>query len=108
MAQSTIAQFESGARSPSVKTLETLAEAFGVEVADFFPRTQSPLPFAYPTEPNEAGGVKIKVGETDTSGIVDSVEIKTYFEAIVAALEAQGRFDKAEEVGRLRDEVLAA
>jgi transcriptional regulator with XRE-family HTH domain len=42
--KATINQIERGRRSPNVETLEKLAAALGVEVADFFPKAQSALP----------------------------------------------------------------
>ena len=41
--KATLNQAERGRRSPKVETLEKLAEALGVEVADFFPRAQPGL-----------------------------------------------------------------
>jgi len=38
VAVSAVSQIENGRRSPNVSTLDKLAEAFGVEVADFFPK----------------------------------------------------------------------
>ncbi len=45
MAVSGISQIETGVRSPSAATLTKLARAFGVEVADLFPKAEEPLPF---------------------------------------------------------------
>ncbi len=42
--RATINKIEQGRRSPSIATLEALAETMGVEVADFFPKTQPQLP----------------------------------------------------------------
>jgi transcriptional regulator with XRE-family HTH domain len=42
--RATINKIEQGKRSPSIATLESLAQAMGVEVADFFPKAQPPLP----------------------------------------------------------------
>jgi transcriptional regulator with XRE-family HTH domain len=42
--RATINQVEGGRRSPTISTLEVLAAALGVEVADFFPKAQPPLP----------------------------------------------------------------
>jgi len=41
--KATINQIERGRRSPNVETLEKLADALGVGVADFFPKAQAPL-----------------------------------------------------------------
>ena len=41
--KATINQIEKGRRSPNVETLEKLADALGVGVADFFPKAQAPL-----------------------------------------------------------------
>jgi transcriptional regulator with XRE-family HTH domain len=42
--KATINQIERGRRSPNARTLEKLAEALNVEVADLFPKAQAPLP----------------------------------------------------------------
>jgi transcriptional regulator with XRE-family HTH domain len=42
--KATINQIERGRRSPNLETLEKLAGALAVEVADFFPKAQAPLP----------------------------------------------------------------
>jgi transcriptional regulator with XRE-family HTH domain len=42
--RATINKIEQGKRSPSIATLENLSRALGVEVADFFPKAQAPLP----------------------------------------------------------------
>jgi transcriptional regulator with XRE-family HTH domain len=44
MGVSGVSQIETGARNPSAVTLTKIAEALGVEVADLFPKEQSPLP----------------------------------------------------------------
>lgn len=43
--RATINQAEGGKRSPTIETLEKLADALEVEVADFFPKAQTALPF---------------------------------------------------------------
>src|SRR3954452_8376790 len=40
----TLWRYETGQRSPTVEQLEKLAEVMGVEVSDFFPKDQAPLP----------------------------------------------------------------
>jgi transcriptional regulator with XRE-family HTH domain len=42
--RATINKIEQGKRSPSIATLESLSHALAVEVADFFPKAQAPLP----------------------------------------------------------------
>ena len=42
--RATINKIEQGKRSPSIATLESLSRTLGVEIADFFPKAQSPLP----------------------------------------------------------------
>jgi transcriptional regulator with XRE-family HTH domain len=39
-----ISRIENGRQSPSMETLEKIAQGLGVEVADLFPKGQSPLP----------------------------------------------------------------
>ena len=41
--KATINQVEQGKRSPSIQTLESLAQAMGAEVGDFFPKAQASL-----------------------------------------------------------------
>jgi transcriptional regulator with XRE-family HTH domain len=43
--QPTINQIESGKRNPSTRTLEKIAGALGIEVADLFPKAEEPLSF---------------------------------------------------------------
>ncbi len=45
MGVSGVSQIETGSRNPSAVTLAKLAKALGVEMADLFPKGQSPLPF---------------------------------------------------------------
>jgi transcriptional regulator with XRE-family HTH domain len=42
--KATINQIERGRRSPNLETLEKLADALAVEMGDFFPKAQPPLP----------------------------------------------------------------
>ncbi len=42
--QATISLVESGKRRPHLETLDSLADALGVGVGDFFPKAQAPLP----------------------------------------------------------------
>jgi transcriptional regulator with XRE-family HTH domain len=44
MNPATLWRYETGQRSPTVDQLERLAEVLGVEVSDFFPKDQAPLP----------------------------------------------------------------
>lgn len=48
MAPSAVNQIENGKRRPSANSLEKLAEALEVEVADLFPKGQTPLPLERP------------------------------------------------------------
>lgn len=54
--RATINKIEQGKRSPSIATLESLSRALGVEVADFFPKSQSPLPL---DDQQRASGIKV-------------------------------------------------
>ena len=44
VAVSAVSQIENGRRSPNVSTLDKLAGALGVSVADLFPKAQAPFP----------------------------------------------------------------
>jgi len=48
--KATINQIERGRRSPNLDTLEKLAGALAVEMADFFPKAQAPLPLNSPVD----------------------------------------------------------
>ncbi len=52
--RATLNQVEKGRRSPTIATLERLAVALGVEVADFFPKAEPPL---FRDEPAQRGWV---------------------------------------------------
>jgi transcriptional regulator with XRE-family HTH domain len=52
----TIVHIEGGKVSPKVETLEKLATALEVEIADFFPKVQAPLPFEVHTSGAELKG----------------------------------------------------
>lgn len=59
----TITRIEKGERSPTVETLEKLAVALDVELADFFPKAQAPLPLEFRVavgleEPSEASPIE--------------------------------------------------
>jgi len=45
MDPATLNRIEQGKANPNLKTIERLADALGVGVADFFPKAQPPLPF---------------------------------------------------------------
>ncbi len=50
MDPATLNRIEMGKANPNLKTIERLADALGVEVADFFPKAQAPLFDPGPTE----------------------------------------------------------
>jgi transcriptional regulator with XRE-family HTH domain len=52
--KATINQIERGRRSPNLETLEKLADALTVEIADFFPKAQASLPLDSPVGGAEA------------------------------------------------------
>jgi transcriptional regulator with XRE-family HTH domain len=54
MSPSAVSQIETGRRSANTASLTKLAEALGVEVADLFPKSQTPL-FTQPPSKEEAG-----------------------------------------------------
>ena len=58
--RATINQAEGGRRSPTITTLEELAAALGVEVADFFPKTEPQLPLHDRTAGVKDAGSDIK------------------------------------------------
>jgi transcriptional regulator with XRE-family HTH domain len=52
--KATINQIERGRRSPNLETLEKLATGLDVEMADFFPKAQAPLPMPLDSPVDEA------------------------------------------------------
>lgn len=56
MDPATLNRIEQGKANPNVKTLEKLARALDVEVADFFPKAQAPLPLNF--EPSAGLGMQ--------------------------------------------------
>ncbi len=57
--KATINQIERGRRSPNLETLEKLAGALAVEMGDFFPKAQAPLPLDGPV-----GGADDPIGSS--------------------------------------------
>ena len=67
--RATINQVEGGRRSPTIATLEILAESMGVEVADFFPKVQAALPFERAGQPSaETAERYVRFGELMVEG----------------------------------------
>jgi transcriptional regulator with XRE-family HTH domain len=107
--KATINQIERGRRSPNLETLEKLAGALGVELADFFPKAQAPLPLDIPA----GGASSLELSLTD---VIADLQRTTYrhvgFQEVQQALDefcgvwekrlAEENFDKAaiEEAGR--------
>lgn len=94
--KATINQIERGRRSPNVETLEKLAAALGVEVADFFPKTQAELPLEPGYEallekrgfPSEQIAAYLAQNERDEPFIrreLESMSAKDFREALLAS-----------------------
>lgn len=98
----TVNRIEHGRISPTIETLEKLARALDVEVADFFPKAQAPLPLNF--EPSAGLGRSSELKQP-SEGVPDLVEalrtdLKLAFEILlrsevsfselVALLEADG------------------
>lgn len=67
--KATINQIERGRRSPNLETLEKLAAALEVEIADLFPKAQRPLPLE--TEPRRAEVTQFRgTGEGTALGFI--------------------------------------
>jgi transcriptional regulator with XRE-family HTH domain len=84
--KATINQIERGRRSPNVETLEKLAEALSVEVADFFPKVEPRLPF----EVDEAFFVEPEEGE-EPETVTLKLQIWHYLENDDALLQKVAR-----------------
>lgn len=106
---STVSQIETGTRRANSGTLERLAMALGVEVGDFFPKAQAPLPL----DILAGGASSLTLSFND---VIEDLRRTTArnegFQAVRQALDgfcdvwekrlAEGDFDKAaiEEAGR--------
>ncbi len=66
--QATISLVESGKRRPHLETLDSLADALGVEVGDFFPKDQAPLPLEVD------GGRGLQLWRQHASDLADDLE----------------------------------
>jgi transcriptional regulator with XRE-family HTH domain len=120
--QVTLVHIETGKTSPKVETLEKLAKALGVQVGEFFPLAQPPLPFGPQhvkgpdedewgldserpsSEPPRPGG------QAHRRNLRDSVEVRdavtTQIETIVRALDRR-EITADEAVAKLQ-ELMAA
>lgn len=56
MSVSGVSMIENGKRNLTTTTLAKLAGAFGMEVADLFPKAEAPLPFEDTAKPSPCGG----------------------------------------------------
>jgi transcriptional regulator with XRE-family HTH domain len=63
MSPSSVSLLESGERNPSGKSLQKIASALGVEVADLFPKAESPLPLDFEQQ-----------GATSVEGFEDRIQ----------------------------------
>jgi transcriptional regulator with XRE-family HTH domain len=108
--RATINKIEQGKRSPSIATLESLSRALAVEVADFFPKAQAPLPLDAP-----AGGERTpQEFERTLAYVMEPVvaEARKEEQAAYRFLSSQGRKQdrvvdppEAEVVRRFLDEL---
>jgi transcriptional regulator with XRE-family HTH domain len=74
--KATINQIERGRRSPNARTLEKLAGALSVEIADLFPKAQSPLPLEDLSPAQWANRAAVR-GEIPQPTIEDTDDIVT-------------------------------
>jgi transcriptional regulator with XRE-family HTH domain len=89
--RATINKIEQGKRSPSIATLESLSRALAVEVADFFPKAQAPLPLDEPV-----------------GGVDDPVEAATMIGALAStAAELAGAWNQDVEFYEQHDRSLS-
>jgi transcriptional regulator with XRE-family HTH domain len=105
VAEHTISRIEHGA-SLRPTTARKLADALGVAVADLMERPPIPLDEA----PQEEGRPRYKRTLRDSILVDDNVKrnLEPQFNALINALKASGLSEKATELERMRDEVLAA
>lgn len=107
--KATINQIERGRRSPNLETLEKLAGALAVEIADFFPKAQAPLPLDVPA--GGAGSLTLSFNDV-VADLQRTAARHEGFQAVQQALDgfcevwekrlAEGDFDAAAigEAGR--------
>ena len=68
MGPSGLSQIETGARNPSAVTLDKIATALGVEVADLFPKAQAPLSFEESADAGSTERRYLRGGQVTTGG----------------------------------------
>jgi transcriptional regulator with XRE-family HTH domain len=90
--RATINKIEQGKRSPSIATLESLSRALGVEMADFFPKAQAPLPL----EPEAAG-----LAAADPSGKLAAAAVLEEVAGLWEEQLARGFYNR-QTLGRMR------
>jgi transcriptional regulator with XRE-family HTH domain len=99
---STVNQIETGKRSPSANSLNKLARALEVEVADLFPKGQPPLPL------DEVAGSETEL----LRGVLDAVrqDMKRQSQAIARADASEGQVQSMTEFAedKVRAELRAA
>jgi transcriptional regulator with XRE-family HTH domain len=91
--KATINQIERGRRSPNARTLEKLAAALGVEIGDFFPLAQAPLP--------------VVKGSAATAHIQTTATAEPRILYILRRV-AQGQITPEEGTQQLLEEIIAA
>lgn len=85
--KATINQVEQGKRTPGIHTLERLAAAMDVEIGDFFPKAQAPLPLEMD------GGRGLQLWRQHASDLADDLE---RLAEGAEALKWERRFGRAE------------
>jgi len=96
--RATLSQIENGHRSPSIETLEKIAAALGVEVADFFPRSQPDLFTASVPQVDFAAMWRATPDERRQAlGAASDDEIRRYRQSIDRALDNLAKFEAQQE-----------
>jgi transcriptional regulator with XRE-family HTH domain len=106
--KATINQIEGGRRSPNVETLEKLADALGVELADLFPKAQAPLPLEELAASAQPRGRFAAKGHLTVSRTWEDIEASLSLDQIleIAKGMVDGRFSVREDQARSAQELL--
>jgi transcriptional regulator with XRE-family HTH domain len=115
--KATINQIERGRRSPNVETLARLADALNVELGDFFPKAQSPLPLLSPSGEGQRAAWQAYGGDEGHSLVEGPVEyisapLSDELRAIVMesrdAAEARDKLFRGADTLEARQQALAS
>lgn len=95
--RASLSLIETGRRTPGIETLQKLADALGIEVADFFPRAQPDLFATAPALTLTAMWRATPEQRRRALGAASDAEVSAYRQSIDRALDNLEKFEAGEE-----------